>query len=209
MHKLNLKIKMPPKAKSQPHPETNEARLLAAAIRCIEKYGLKKTFIDDIAKEAGLSRPTAYRAFLNRKELLEKLAMDRFSKMETELRPHFSKYKTLEEALIKGTILSMQVARKDKTFIDILETLGDEGLERYLLHSKSPVKNNVAVLWSGVIDRAIESGELRSDLTKSDVFTWIIAMECILLLRDELNLKGQERFLKKLMVPALLAPKRK
>ena len=38
-------------------------RLLAATYRCVERFGLGKTTIDDIAKESGVSRATIYRQF--------------------------------------------------------------------------------------------------------------------------------------------------
>jgi AcrR family transcriptional regulator len=44
-------------------PATAEARVVAAAIRCIARWGLSKTTLDDIAREAGCSRATVYRLF--------------------------------------------------------------------------------------------------------------------------------------------------
>ena len=43
--------------------DVDEARdqILAAAERVIMRYGVSKTTMDDIGKEAGVSRPTVYR----------------------------------------------------------------------------------------------------------------------------------------------------
>ena len=38
-------------------------RILEAALRCIARWGMAKTTLDDIAREAGCSRATIYRAF--------------------------------------------------------------------------------------------------------------------------------------------------
>lgn len=38
-------------------------RLLEAAYRCVARQGLAKTSVEDIVREAGVSRPTAYRHF--------------------------------------------------------------------------------------------------------------------------------------------------
>src|SRR4051812_24363190 len=38
-------------------------RILEAALRCIARWGMAKTTVDDIAREAGCSRATIYRAF--------------------------------------------------------------------------------------------------------------------------------------------------
>jgi AcrR family transcriptional regulator len=40
-----------------------EARVVAAALVCIARWGVAKTTADDIAREAGVSRATLYRAF--------------------------------------------------------------------------------------------------------------------------------------------------
>lgn len=45
--------------------------LIAAAARAVAHYGLRKTSLTDVAKEAGVSRATAYRAFGGRDQMLE------------------------------------------------------------------------------------------------------------------------------------------
>ena len=52
-------------------PLTLHDRLLAATYRCVERFGMGKTTIDDIVKESGVSRATIYRQFAGgRDELL-------------------------------------------------------------------------------------------------------------------------------------------
>src|SRR3954447_9503954 len=46
-----------------PDPLTLRDRLLAATYRCVERFGLAKTTIEDVVKESGLSRATIYRQF--------------------------------------------------------------------------------------------------------------------------------------------------
>lgn len=46
------------------------ARILAAAVRCIGRWGVNKTSLDDIAREAGCSRASVYRSFPGGKESL-------------------------------------------------------------------------------------------------------------------------------------------
>ncbi|HEX7168876.1 MAG TPA: TetR/AcrR family transcriptional regulator [Acidimicrobiales bacterium] len=44
-------------------PAVTRERLLEAAFTCVARHGLAKTTIDDIARAAGVSRPTIYRQF--------------------------------------------------------------------------------------------------------------------------------------------------
>src|SRR5207245_2311249 len=87
--------------------ESNEVRLLAAAIRCFEKHGVSQTSIDDIARDAGLSRPTAYRVFRSRGELLQRVAQDRSARLETKMKPLMQRYRSFEQALVHGVMASM------------------------------------------------------------------------------------------------------
>src|SRR5262245_52396886 len=50
-------------AVAQADPLSLHDRLLAATYRCVERFGMGKTTIDDIVKESGVSRATIYRQF--------------------------------------------------------------------------------------------------------------------------------------------------
>ncbi len=56
----------------QPFRQFNETerRILGAAIECVKQWGIEKTNLNDIAKQAGVTRPTVYRYFASRDEVL-------------------------------------------------------------------------------------------------------------------------------------------
>lgn len=47
-----------------------DARIVTASLRCLARWGLGKTTLDDVAREAGCSRATVYRAFPGGKDVL-------------------------------------------------------------------------------------------------------------------------------------------
>lgn len=51
------------------------SRVLGATITCISRWGMAKTTLDDIAREAGLSRATVYRLFPGGKDIVVKAAV--------------------------------------------------------------------------------------------------------------------------------------
>lgn len=51
-------------------PPATRERLLDAAYRCVARYGIAKTTVDDIAREAKVSRPTVYRQFPGGKDVI-------------------------------------------------------------------------------------------------------------------------------------------
>jgi len=63
------------RSQSTESASTDDARerILTAAERCIDRHGIRKTTIDDIASEVGLSRPSVYRYFVDRDDLLIEL----------------------------------------------------------------------------------------------------------------------------------------
>src|SRR5437867_12981233 len=56
--------------------ESPPARVLVATIACLGRWGLAKTTLDDIAREAGVSRATVYRLFPGGKETVVRAAID-------------------------------------------------------------------------------------------------------------------------------------
>jgi AcrR family transcriptional regulator len=44
-------------------PGSPAERIVAATLRCISRWGVGKTSLDDVAREAGVSRATVYRLF--------------------------------------------------------------------------------------------------------------------------------------------------
>src|ERR1700678_1928763 len=68
---------MPRRSPSPPAAPTStddaRERILAAAERCIDRHGIRKTTMDDVASEVGLSRPSVYRYFGDRDDLLIEL----------------------------------------------------------------------------------------------------------------------------------------
>src|SRR6478672_13477313 len=86
-----------------PDPLTLRDRLLAATYRCVSRFGLGKTTIEDVAKESGLSRATIYRQFPGgREELLLETVGWELSNYFTQLADQVRDAPTLAELLSTG-----------------------------------------------------------------------------------------------------------
>lgn len=76
-------------------------RLVAAALRCVARWGVSKTSLDDVAKEAGCSRATVYRAFPGGKDALWDAVVRReVTAFLDRLRGQVDGVATLEDALV-------------------------------------------------------------------------------------------------------------
>ncbi len=57
--------------------DSTESRLLDAVVLCAARWGIDKTIVDDVAREAGVSRATVYRLFPDGRTSMVSLATDR------------------------------------------------------------------------------------------------------------------------------------
>lgn len=56
---------------------STELRVLDAVVACAARWGIDKTTVDDVAREAGVSRATVYRLFPGGKPAMMRMATDR------------------------------------------------------------------------------------------------------------------------------------
>ena len=80
-----------------------EARIADAALRCIARWGVAKTTLDDIAKEAGCSRATVYRLFPGGKDnLIDSAVRLEVRRFLEGLAAKLADAEELEEVLVRG-----------------------------------------------------------------------------------------------------------
>lgn len=78
----------------------SRARIIEAAARCVARWGIAKTTIDDVAREAGMSRATVYRAFGGKDELVVAVGLYEEGRFFAALGPELERAATLEDTLV-------------------------------------------------------------------------------------------------------------
>ena len=107
----------------EPDPLTLRDRLLAATYRCVSRFGLGKTTIDDVAKESGLSRATIYRQFPGgREELLLETVGWELANYFTDLGDHVRDAPDLAELLERGLAYAHRSVAEHVVLRKILDT---------------------------------------------------------------------------------------
>ncbi len=76
-----------------------EARILAGAMVCLERFGVAKTTLDDIAGEADCSRATVYRYFANRAAVVQASVAAEINRVTDAIIASASGAESLEEAV--------------------------------------------------------------------------------------------------------------
>jgi AcrR family transcriptional regulator len=87
-----------------------ERTMVAATLRCVARWGFAKTSFDDIAREAGVSRATAYRVFPGGKDrLVDTVVHYEIGRLFHEAEAAASTARSLEELLCIGVRLAMEM----------------------------------------------------------------------------------------------------
>lgn len=80
-----------------------DARIRAACLLCVERWGITKTTLEDVAREAGCSRATVYRLFPGGKDsLIQAVATAEASTFFAALSDELRGVATLEDRLVSG-----------------------------------------------------------------------------------------------------------
>jgi len=85
-------------------------RLVAAALRCIARWGVAKTSLDDIAREAGVGRATVYRAVPGGKDrLLQLVLRHEIGRLYHEIDTELAAADDLADLLTRGLARALSV----------------------------------------------------------------------------------------------------
>lgn len=130
-----------------------ESRILDAAKVCLDRWGMDKVTIDDIASESGVSRATLYRLFPGGREVLfEALRVRELEEFFTELRAEVEGAADLEDLLVGIAVAATQALRADEQLAVMLATepgqiaseLTVEGLPRIISMATAALLPQVA-----------------------------------------------------------------
>jgi AcrR family transcriptional regulator len=186
----------------------DEARqqILAAAERVILRYGVSKTTMDDIGKEAGVSRPTVYRYFGDRDALLAALIERRSRMLFGRARTFILSHETFAEQLVEGLVYLVDRGRNDP-IVRILVSPEHMELATPIVSGSTLAAELTGEMWEPILRRAIERGEIRADLDMSAVAEWLALIQFILVGRLDFGSAddpGHRAMLRTFVLPAFL-----
>jgi AcrR family transcriptional regulator len=112
-----------------------ERRLVEAAERCILRWGIRKTSLDDIAREAGVSRATVYRVFPGGKaRVVEGVLCHVVGRFFHELHAELVAAPTLDDVVAVGVGALLREAVDNAVLPSLLEREPDLVLPHFAFH---------------------------------------------------------------------------
>lgn len=167
-------------------PDVDEAReqILDAAERVILRYGIAKTTMDDIGKEAGVSRPTVYRYFGDRDALLGALIERRSRMLFERARTYITGFDGFADQLVEGLIYLVDHGQSDP-IVRILVSPEHMELTTPIVGGSNLATDLTHEMWAPIIAAAAERGEIRGDLDVAAVAEWLALVQFILVGRRD------------------------
>ncbi|MCX2711993.1 TetR/AcrR family transcriptional regulator [Mycolicibacterium sp. J2] len=186
--------------------DADEARqqILAAAERVITRYGVPKTTMDDIGKEAGVSRPTVYRYFGDRDALLGALIERRSRMLFARAHDFIVSHATFADQLVEGLVYLVDHGRRDPV-VRILVSPEHMELAAPIVGGADLATNLTAEMWEPVFRQAMARGEIRADLDMKAVSEWLALVQFILVGRLDFSSAddpGHRKMLREFVLPA-------
>ena len=97
-----------------------KSRVCSAALACLKRQGIEKTTMSDIAKQAGIARPTLYKYFKNIEEVLSTaIDIEAYNFAESVVK-HAQKFDSIEQRIVETIIYVVEELPKDPSLSIII-----------------------------------------------------------------------------------------
>jgi AcrR family transcriptional regulator len=183
-------------------------RILAAAERCIGRHGIRKTTMDDVACEVGLSRPSVYRYFADRDDLLIELITRHARALLDRARKSIARQSSLPDQIVESVIYTAEHARRDPLTRHVIDPDATSLGRRMIASGTTEMMR--AEMWDPVLDAALANNELPPGLPRSDIHLWLGNVTLMVMrgLEDgEGDVRRYRSILRRFVVPAFASPK--
>ena len=184
-------------------------RLIASAYECFRQYGIKKTTVEDIADRAKVARPTLYRYFQGKDDLVRHLCELETLKVNREVKARIGKRVNFADRLTEALLLTARIAGKNEFVRLMIESPAhlsrnaDPGSPDYYANRS---------IWGTTLENGLAKGYLASDLNIDAIASWLILSESTLLIKiDSTTISDDElrAFIRRFIVDPLLPKARK
>ncbi len=161
--------------------------------------------MDDVAGEVGLSRPSVYRYFADRDDLLIELITRHAQALLVRARKSISRQASLPDQIVETVLYTAEHARRDPLTRHVLDPDGTSLGKRMVASGAS--ERCRAEMWDPVLDAAVANNELPPGLPRSDIHLWLGNVTKIVMrgLEDgDGDVRRYRSLLRRFVVPAFI-----
>lgn len=178
---------------------TGKKIVIDAAIKCFKQYGPHRTSMTDIAEAAGISRKTLYRMFEDRPSLVEQVLLSIFGVMRDKIAKRVGSIDDTRKALVDGILISMDVAREDKLFNEIIRKDTNYRAEQLMVRGNRATRKYMMEFWGPILNKGKQEGLIRPSLANDRIFEIMMSLIAVLLMRDDRDDEERRQFVEDLL----------
>lgn len=147
--------------------------ILDAAARCVRRYGLRRTTMEEVARLAGVSRGTVHRYFRDKDTLVREVLSHADSQMVREITAAMDPQPTLRDQIVA---LALQIRTYDEEALLELRDTEPEVVAVMLTSGAGPMLGRWVDVLAPYVEAAVDRGEVRADLDVRRASEWIMRM---------------------------------
>jgi AcrR family transcriptional regulator len=151
------------------HPASSTRRtIIESAHALVRRYGPRRVTVEDVARAAGVSRPTIYAHFGDKQGLLQAVFLWNGHLVREELERRFKKADTFADKVVAAAVFGVS----DQSPLS-LRTSEPESLVLTLTTWGEPWLVRAERYWLPYVREAQDAGEVRSELDAPQTARWI------------------------------------
>jgi AcrR family transcriptional regulator len=180
-------------------------RLLNAAEECFERFGLRRTTIDDVAREAKVSRSTVYRYFDGRGDLLVAAYLRESDAVNEKVKVLMRQPGPFADRVVTAILRSINAVRSGR-YLPLMLTPEGALLASKAVTASSAFYESSKATMEPFLEAAKAAGEVHADVALDDFTEWtlrIIFSFAMIEGPTKRDAKSLRRLLDTFLVPAL------
>lgn len=167
--------------------------IISSARELFEKYGIKKTSMDEIASNAGITKKTIYAYFNNKAEIINYFIKEELNNMKKIVEEYSNKEGDFFENVHQG-LYSLLTYKNESFFINLINKESDKIDVKEIKENLSMVDGEIKRFIKEILEKAMKLGYI--DVQNIEVTTFLIYKMYIALMfewdEDSVKLNDKE-----------------
>jgi AcrR family transcriptional regulator len=181
-----------------PPADEGAERILDAAIKQVEDFGIRRFTVDDVARRVGVSRVTVYRHFPKKGRLVEAVVLRELHRFLRAIDAAVAPYERLEEKLVEGVVFALSYLHEHKLLNRLLRTEPELLLPTLTVHA-GPILSASREFIAGFARNEARNGglplteaeiEAVSELLARAVLSFVLTPDSVLRLETPADIRG-------------------
>ncbi|WP_067683636.1 TetR/AcrR family transcriptional regulator [Nocardia miyunensis] len=185
--------------------DATTAGIVTAARAVFARYGVARTRMADIAKEAQLARQTLYDFVTGRDQLIELALVACCGELQQRLDAALADGPAdPRERFVETLARAVEIASADEEFGALSDALPPETVDR-IIGGATAVQALLAKSLRPILEQAADAGQLRKGVVVDEATPWLLGVISFALLRETLDARALRKELHTYAVPSIFA----